>query len=155
MAAPMSRVLSADIASGRLEAVFVELRAVMDWFSRYVRCWAVAIIKVGELCVEGLVYRTPAAVLRVPGRGCSHERQRTWQRRAHNKLPRRNFCGPTHPLDNEAHRQTRSRSHAASVTCIGVRSSNPRPLHKESTNLTRVEEVIETPGGLLYWNINR
>jgi len=45
---------SADITSVRLAGGFIDLVAVMDWCSRYVRSWAVSITMDVALCVEAL-----------------------------------------------------------------------------------------------------
>ncbi len=52
---PMTRVnqvWSPDITSIRLQAGFVYLVAVMDWFSRYVLAWAVSITMDVGFCLE-------------------------------------------------------------------------------------------------------
>ena len=54
---PITRVnqgWSPDITYVRLHGGFVYLVAVMDWFSRYVRSWAVSIIMEVAFCLEAL-----------------------------------------------------------------------------------------------------
>lgn len=50
----VNQVWSADITYIRLQAGFVYLVAVMDWFSRYVLSWALSITLDLSLCVEAL-----------------------------------------------------------------------------------------------------
>ena len=50
----VNEVWSADITSIRLQAGFVYLVAVIDWFSRYVLSWAVSITMDVPCCVEAL-----------------------------------------------------------------------------------------------------
>jgi len=50
----INQVWSADITYIRLQAGFVYLVAVMDWFSRYVLAWAVSITMDVPFCVEAL-----------------------------------------------------------------------------------------------------
>jgi putative transposase len=52
--ARVNQVWSADITYIRLESGYVYLVAVMDWFSRYVLSWAVAITMDVQFCVEAL-----------------------------------------------------------------------------------------------------
>jgi putative transposase len=49
-----TQVWSADITYVRLQAGFVYLVAVMDWFSRYVLSWAVSITMDVAFCLEAL-----------------------------------------------------------------------------------------------------
>ncbi len=49
-----NQVWSADITYIRLQAGFVYLVAVMDWFSRFVLSWALSITMDGAFCVEAL-----------------------------------------------------------------------------------------------------
>jgi putative transposase len=50
----VNQVWSADITYIRLQAGFVYLVAVMDWFSRYVLSWAISITMDRAFCVEAL-----------------------------------------------------------------------------------------------------
>jgi putative transposase len=50
----VNQVWSADITYIRLQAGFVYLVAVIDWFSRYVLSWAVSITMDVPFCVEAL-----------------------------------------------------------------------------------------------------
>ena len=50
----INQVWSADITYIRLQAGFVYLVAVMDWFSRYVLSWAISITMDRTFCVEAL-----------------------------------------------------------------------------------------------------
>ena len=50
----INQVWSADITYIRLQAGFVYLVAVMDWFSRYVLSWAISITMDMAFCVEAL-----------------------------------------------------------------------------------------------------
>ncbi len=50
----VDQVWSADLTSIRLQAGFVYLVAVMDWFSRYVLSWALSITLDLSFCVEAL-----------------------------------------------------------------------------------------------------
>jgi putative transposase len=50
----VNQVWSADITYIRLQAGFVYLVAVMDWFSRYVLSWALSTILDLSFCVEAL-----------------------------------------------------------------------------------------------------
>lgn len=50
----VNQVWSADITDIRLQAGFVYLAAVMDWFSRYVWSWALSITLDLSFCVEAL-----------------------------------------------------------------------------------------------------
>ena len=52
----VNQVWSADITYIRLQAGFVYLVAVIDWFSRYVLSWAVSITMDVSFCVEALEY---------------------------------------------------------------------------------------------------
>jgi putative transposase len=50
----LNQVWSADITYIRLQGGFVDLVAVMDWFSRYVLSWAISITMDTAFCVEAL-----------------------------------------------------------------------------------------------------
>jgi putative transposase len=52
--ARVNQVWSADLTASRLQAGFVDLVAVIDWFSRSVLSWALSITLGLSLCVEAL-----------------------------------------------------------------------------------------------------
>jgi putative transposase len=60
--ARVNQVWSADLTASRLQAGFVDLVAVIDWFSRSVLSWALSITLDLSLCVEALE--------QAPGPGC-------------------------------------------------------------------------------------
>lgn len=48
------QVWSTDITSSRLEAGFVSVIAIMEWFSRAVLSWAVSMTRDGAVCLKAL-----------------------------------------------------------------------------------------------------